>query len=80
MDARRPFNSCGWSVAAVAAAAAGWIPLLLAKMIAQLRAKRPLNQRLLQLLESRSFHLTEDLLADRNLQVQVVSLRKSGIE
>jgi hypothetical protein len=38
-------------------------------MIAQRRAKRPLNQRLLQLLESRSFHLTEDLLADRNLQV-----------
>jgi NAD(P)-dependent dehydrogenase (short-subunit alcohol dehydrogenase family) len=38
-------------VAAIAAAAAGRVPLLVAKMIAQLRTKRPLNQRLLQLLE-----------------------------
>ena len=39
------------AVAAVTAAAAGRVPLLVAKMIAQLRTKRPLNQRLLQLLE-----------------------------
>src|SRR5215207_8599871 len=39
------------AVTAVAAAATGRIPLLVAKMIAQLRAERPLNQRLLQLLE-----------------------------
>src|SRR5947209_1406419 len=39
------------AVAAVAATAAGRIALLVAKMLAQLRTKRPLNQRLLQLLE-----------------------------
>ena len=38
-------------VAAIAAAPASRVPLLVAKMIAQLRTKRPLNQRLLQLLE-----------------------------
>src|SRR5215212_7832046 len=38
-------------VAAIAAAAAGRIALLVAKMLAQFRTKRPLNQRLLQLLE-----------------------------
>ena len=38
-------------VTAIAAAAASRVPLLVAKMIAQLRTKRPLNQRLLQLLE-----------------------------
>jgi hypothetical protein len=36
---------------AAAAAAAGRVTLLVAKMIAQLRTKRSLNQRLLQLLE-----------------------------
>src|SRR5215216_2171109 len=39
------------AVAAIAAAAAGRVSLLVAKMIAQFRSKRPLNQRLLQLLE-----------------------------
>jgi hypothetical protein len=39
------------AVAAVAAATTDWIALLVAKMLAQLRPQRALNQRLLQLLE-----------------------------
>jgi hypothetical protein len=39
------------AVAAVAAATAGWIALLVAEMLAQLRSQRPLDQRLLQPLE-----------------------------
>src|SRR5690606_3185914 len=41
----------GMPVAAVAAAAAGRIPLLVSQVVRQLRSQRPLHQRLLQLLE-----------------------------
>jgi hypothetical protein len=41
------------AVAAVAAATAGRVPLLVAKVLAQLRPKRSLDERLLQLLESK---------------------------
>jgi hypothetical protein len=43
------------AVAAVAAAPAGRVTLLVAQMICQLRAKRPLDQRLLELFEKSVF-------------------------
>src|SRR3974390_1760218 len=43
------------AVAAVAASPAGWVALLVAQMLRQLGAERPLDQRLLKLLEKPVF-------------------------
>src|SRR3954468_18930809 len=67
-------------VTAIAAAAAGRVPLLVAKMIAQLRTKRPLNQRLLQLLEKpvRSCEVFRLLIVSKQLIQQFRCNRRVG--